>query len=106
MADVVEIEMLQWVQSLPADQRAGTQLSYMTQRKQPGTALVLSLLCFFGFAGVGRMYIGHVGMGVAMFLLNFLTCGVWAFVDLFLIQGAALAKNRLVLQRMRGALGG
>lgn len=104
MADSVEFEMIQWVQSLPADRRATAQMSYLSQRKEPGTALALSLLILLGLSGVGRIYIGQVGLGLAMLFLNWLTCGVWGLVDLFLIHNAALDHNRSVLQRLQAAL--
>ncbi len=101
MADIVEYEMIQWIQSLPQEHRATMQMSYLSQRKDPGTALALSFLLLLGVAGVGRMYAGHVGLGVAMLFLNWFTCGLWGFIDLFLIHGATVQQNREVFQRLR-----
>jgi len=39
---------------------------------------------FFGYLGIDRFYLGHVGLGVAK-LLTFGGCGIWAFVDLILV---------------------
>lgn len=105
MADSVEFEMIQWVQGLPADRRATAQMSYLSQRKEPGTALGLSFLILLGISGVGRMYVGQVGLGVLMFLFNWATCGLWGLIDLFFIHNAALQHNREVLQKVRLALG-
>ncbi len=101
MADAVEFEMMQWVKTLPTERRSDPQMMYLQQRKDPGTALGLSLLCFFGFAGIGRVYAGDVGLGIAMFFLSVLTCGIWPIVDLFLISGATERKNRELLRRIR-----
>lgn len=58
--------------------------------KSPGTALALSI--FFGGIGVDRFYIGDTGMGLGK-LFTGGGCGIWAFVDWFLIKKAARRKN-------------
>ncbi len=58
--------------------------------RHPGIALLLSF--FGGTLGIDRFYIGDIGLG----LLKLITaggCGIWWFVDLFLIMGAAKRKN-------------
>lgn len=50
--------------------------------------LVAGLLQILLPLGIGRMYIGHTGTGVAQLLVTIFTCGVgaiWPFVDGFLI---------------------
>lgn len=47
-----------------------------------GAALVISF--FLGGLGVDRFYVGHVGLGVAKFFLNWATCGIWWLVDFIL----------------------
>lgn len=106
MADLVELEVTQWVQSLPAEQRASAQMSYLSMRKEPTTALGLSFLLFLGISGVGRMYIGQVGYGIAMLVLNWLSCGIWGIIDLFLIHSAAQQYNRSLLMQLRLTIGG
>ncbi len=39
------------------------------------------LLPLIGIGGVGRLYTGHIGLGVAQLLLGWLTCGIWPLVD-------------------------
>ncbi len=106
MADAVEFELMQWVQTLPTERRADAQMLYMRQRKEPGTALGLSLLMFLGLAGIGRMYKGDVLLGVLMFFFGVLTCGIWPLIDLFLISGSTEQANRELLARVRMTLRG
>lgn len=44
---------------------------------------VLQLL--LGTFGVGRFYLGYVGIGIAQLLLGWLTCGIWPLIDGILI---------------------
>ena len=46
-------------------------------------ALLLSI--FLGNLGIDRFYLGHIGLGVAKLLLNWLTFGIWWLVDVILI---------------------
>jgi TM2 domain-containing membrane protein YozV len=50
---------------------------------------LLQLLGLLGIAGIGRIYLGHTGLGVAQLLVGFVTCGVgaviWGVVDALLI---------------------
>lgn len=49
----------------------------------------MQLLGLFGIAGIGRMYAGYVGLGVAQLLVGWLTCGlgavIWGTIDALLI---------------------
>ena len=57
--------------------------------KSKTVAGLLQLLGLFGIAGIGRIYLGHTGLGVAQLLVGFVTCGlgavVWGVVDALLI---------------------
>lgn len=60
------------------------------QLKDPTTTLIVSILA--GSIGVDRFMIGDTGIGVG----KLLTCGglgIWAIIDLFLIQKATKEKN-------------
>jgi TM2 domain-containing membrane protein YozV len=50
---------------------------------------LLQLLGLLGIAGIGRIYLGQTGLGVAQLLVGFVTCGVgaviWGVVDALLI---------------------
>ena len=39
------------------------------------------LLLGVGFGGIGRLYLGHIGLGIAQLLLGWATCGIWPLVD-------------------------
>ena len=65
------------------------------QFKDPTTILIVSLLA--GTLGIDRFMIGDTGMGVG----KLLTCGgfgIWAIIDLFMIQKATREKNIEKLQ--------
>lgn len=57
--------------------------------KSKTVAGLLQLLGLFGIAGIGRIYMGHTGMGIAQLLVGWLTCGlgalVWGVIDAVLI---------------------
>jgi TM2 domain-containing membrane protein YozV len=39
------------------------------------------LLLGVGFGGIGRLYLGHIGLGIAQLFLGWATCGIWPLVD-------------------------
>lgn len=57
--------------------------------KSKTIAGLLQLLGLFGIVGIGRMYLGQVGLGVAQLIVGLVTCGigaiVWGIVDAVLI---------------------
>lgn len=57
--------------------------------KSKTVAGLLQLLGLFGIAGIGRIYAGHTGLGVAQLLVGWVTCGVgaviWGIIDAVLI---------------------
>lgn len=97
MADPVEMTVIQHAQVLPEARRGEFQMSYMSQRKDRTTALLLSL--FLGFLGVDRFYLGQTLLGVVKLLTGGM-CGVWALIDWFLIMGATDTYNRGVVQKL------
>jgi TM2 domain-containing membrane protein YozV len=50
---------------------------------------LLQLLGLFGIVGIGRMYLGEVGLGIAQLLVGILTCAIgawiWGVIDAILI---------------------
>ena len=57
--------------------------------KSKTVAGLLQLLGLFGIAGIGRIYLGHTGLGVAQLLVGLATCGlgavIWGIIDALLI---------------------
>lgn len=51
--------------------------------KSPIIGLVLGW--FFGMFAADRFYKGDIGLGVAKLFLGWLTFGIWAIIDLFLV---------------------
>jgi len=63
--------------------------------KDPTNMLIISFLG--GALGIDRFILGDTGIGVGK-LLTGGGCGMWALVDLFMIQDAARNKNWELLQ--------
>jgi TM2 domain-containing membrane protein YozV len=57
--------------------------------KSKVVAGLLQLLGLFGIVGVGRMYLGQVGLGVGQLVVGLVTCGlgavIWGIIDAILI---------------------
>jgi TM2 domain-containing membrane protein YozV len=56
--------------------------------KSKTVAGLLQLLSLIGIGGIGRIYIGDIGVGVAQLLVGWFTCGIgliWSIVDAVLI---------------------
>ena len=75
---------------LSNDERMQFDMQMASQRKNPTTALILSL--FLGWLGIDRFYVGHTVFG----FLKLLTLGgllIWAILDLLLIMGVTRRQN-------------
>lgn len=50
---------------------------------------LLQLLGLLGLAGIGRIYLGYTGLGIAQLVVGLLTCGlgalIWGIIDAVLI---------------------
>ena len=50
---------------------------------------LLQLIGLFGLVGIGRIYLGYTGLGIAQLVVGLITCGigavVWGIVDAVLI---------------------
>jgi TM2 domain-containing membrane protein YozV len=57
--------------------------------KSKVVAGLLQLLGLFGLVGIGRIYLGYTGLGVAQLVVGLITCGlgavIWGIVDAVLI---------------------
>ncbi|HEY3403076.1 MAG TPA: TM2 domain-containing protein [Ohtaekwangia sp.] len=66
---------------------------YRTRRKDPQTILILAILGFVGFAGIHRMIINQIGMGILYFLTGGL-CLIGTIIDLVNHQKLAFEYNQ------------
>ena len=98
MANSADLMALQIVNQLPEQRRIEFQMAFQAQKKDRTTALVLSL--FLGYLGVDRFYLGQTGLGIGK-LLTLGGCGIWAFVDWFLIMGATDQVNLATLSQIQ-----
>jgi TM2 domain-containing membrane protein YozV len=57
--------------------------------KSKTIAGLLQFIGLFGLAGIGRIYLGYTGLGVAQLLVSLVTCGIggfiWGIIDAILI---------------------
>jgi len=78
---------------------------YRTRRKEPQLILLLTLLGFFGFAGVHRFLIGDIGLGILYFFTGGL-CVVGTIVDLLNHKRLAFEYNIKQAQYALAMMGG
>lgn len=94
-----ELAFLQRMLSSMADSTVEQFLMvYSQRRKKSMIVLLLTLLGFFGFAGVQRFYIGHIGMGV-LYLFTCGLCWIGTIVDLVNYKRLALEENIRIAQQ-------
>lgn len=58
--------------------------------------LIAGLLQLLIPLGIGRMYMGHVGLGVAQLVVTLITCGIgalWPFIDGIIILAGGNARD-------------
>ena len=75
---------------LPKDERPGFLMACDQDAKDPTTILLISI--FLGGLGIDRFVLGQTIVGLVK-LLTAGGCGVWWFIDLFLIMGATKEAN-------------
>ncbi|MBP9892066.1 MAG: TM2 domain-containing protein [Planctomycetes bacterium] len=59
-----------------------TGIPYSDKQKMIAAGLQVIVPMFFGIGGIGRLYSGHVGTGVAQLILNLFCVGqIWSLID-------------------------
>ena len=91
MADIMQVmpelegeEMLfvsGLIKDMPDDQARTFAVAYRSQRRDPTTVLLLTLLGFVILSGIQRFYLGQIGMGI-VFLLTAGFCFIGTIIDL------------------------
>ncbi|MCA0269805.1 MAG: TM2 domain-containing protein [Bacteroidetes bacterium] len=71
--------------------------AYRVRRRDPQTVLLLALLGFFGAAGVHRLWLGDIGMGI-VYLITAGFCFIGTIVDLLNYRGLADRYNLQIAQ--------
>jgi len=65
---------------------------YRARRKDPQMVLILTLLGFFGFAGLHRFILGQLGLGI-LYLITAGLCFIGTIVDLVNYKSLAYEYN-------------
>jgi TM2 domain-containing membrane protein YozV len=81
------------IQNMDDDKARSFATVYRARRKDPQMVLILALLGFVGFAGIHRMVINQIGMGILYFFTAGL-CFIGTIVDLVNYQKLAFEFNR------------
>ena len=66
---------------------------YRTRRRDPQMILITEILGFFGIAGVHRLLLNHIGMGL-LYLFTAGLCFIGTIIDLVNYQKLAFDYNR------------
>ena len=75
---------------LPKDERSSFLTACDSEAKDPVTLFVISF--FLGGLGIDRFVLGQTIIGLVK-LITLAGCGLWWFIDLFLIMGATKEVN-------------
>ncbi|MCH8988446.1 MAG: TM2 domain-containing protein [Chloroflexi bacterium] len=82
------------------DQQAQTfAVAYRAQRKDPTTCLILTIIGFIILAGIGRFYVGNIGMGI-LYLLTGGLCYVGTIIDVFRHKRITFQANLVKAQQI------
>ena len=85
------------IKDMSDDQARTFAVSYRTQRRDPTTSLLLTLLGFVVLAGVQRFYLGQIGMGlVYLFTAGF--CFIGTIIDLVNYKSLTFKYNQAKAQ--------
>ncbi len=95
---------LQHVQNLTQDYDDNKLLTfaniYRSRRRDPQLILITTLVGFLGFAGIQRILVGQIGMGIIYFFTAGL-CLIGTIVDLINYQELAFNFNRGVASEVK-----
>ncbi|MCU0356492.1 MAG: TM2 domain-containing protein [Cyclobacteriaceae bacterium] len=72
---------------------------YRARRKDPQIILITALLGFVGFAGVHRLILGQIGMGL-LYLFTWGICLIGTIIDLVNYQKLAFEYNRQIAEEV------
>ena len=93
------------VRDMPDEQARIFAVSYRSQRRDPTTVLLLTLLGFVVLAGVQRFYLGQIGMGLA-FLFTAGFCFIGTIIDIVNHKNLTFKYNQQKAQTLATYLKG
>ena len=101
----VKLEIQQLLSALPRESQAAFMIAYNSQRKNPTTAVVLTLL--LGGIGAHKFYMGQTGLGILYLLFSWTFIpGIVAFIEAFTISKSVHTMNRKIAREQAAMLGG
>lgn len=77
--------------------------AYRSRRKEPNLILITALLGFVGFAGIHRMLVNQIGMGILYFFTAGL-CLIGTIVDLVNYQKLSFEYNQRIADEVKAML--
>lgn len=102
MSNVLELQEANMAKKeLSKDEQLQFDVQFATRRKDPKTALAISIIG--GSLGIDRFFIGDIGLGIA----KLLTLGglfIWTIIDWFLIMDAARLNNSELMRQVRDSI--
>jgi TM2 domain-containing membrane protein YozV len=97
MAELGAVELAQMTQGLTDAQKMIFQTQYASERKDRGTAVILSLFWY------DRFWLGDLGLGILK-LLTLGACGIWWLIDIFTAGSRSDDYNRRKAQEIIASL--
>ncbi len=73
---------------------------YRARRKDPQTIMITCILGFLGFAGIHRLLLNQIGMGI-LYLFTAGLCMIGTIVDLVNYKDMAFQYNREIAKEVR-----
>lgn len=88
------------IKDLSAEEISQFCMIYRSKRRDPQLILILALLGLFGFAGIQRFLVGHIGMGILYFFTLGL-CWIGTIIDAVNYKSLALEYNsKMIVETM------
>lgn len=91
------------ISDLPDQQASKFAAVYRARRKDPQTILITCILGFFLIAGIHRLLLNQIGMGI-LYILTGGLCLIGTIVDLVNYKDMAFEYNRGVAQEVRSLI--
>ncbi len=85
----------------PMDEETARTFSniYRARRKDPVTILMMACVGFFGVAGIHRIFVGHIGMGI-LYLFTAGLCLIGTIVDVINYKSLTFDNNREIAREI------